>query len=215
MLQNQALAADLTIHGLVEHPLQVSDSVRQAYLTLLQEIQTCRQLPSLVSYTRQIQSAAKAYVEAVMAEFSAIPQGRSLETTQSDLLLLGCVLQKYDEGTIMMSPLHPLNVQYQLMLLQEKNVGEARDQILEKMTPLNLLPYIRDEERRLYHGIEQKDAPEWRFYAQASNKRYQGARNFVQKLVGDKIREYQKNFPFLFEEIGNHQLCINLVNMGD
>lgn len=215
ILQNQALAADLTIDGLMDHPLQVSDSVRQAYLTLLQKIRACRQLPSLVPYTGQIQAAAEAYVEAVMTEFSAIPQGRSLETAQSDLLLLGCVLQKYDEGTIMMSPLHPLNVQYQLTLLQEKKVGEAKDQILEKMTPLNLLPYIRDEERRLYHGIEQKDAPEWRFYAQTSNKRYQGARNFVQKLVGDKIREYQKNFPFLFEEIGNFQLRINLVNMGD
>lgn len=215
MLQNEALAADWTIHGLVEHPLQVSDSVRQAYLSLLQNVRACRQLPSLVSYTGQIRAAAETYVEAVMAEFSSIPQGRSLETAQSDLLLLGCVLQKYDEGTIMMSPLHPLNVQYQLTLLHEKKVGEAKDQILEKITPLNLLPYIRDEERRLYHGIEQKDAPEWRFYARASNKRYQGARNFVQKLVGDKIREYQKNFPFLFEEIGNHQLRINLVNMGD
>lgn len=215
MLQNQALAADLTIQGLVEHPLQVSDSVKHAYLALLQAIQSRRQLPSLVSYTEQVQIAAETYVEAVMAEFSAIPQGRSLETAQSDLLLLGCVLQKYDEGTIMMSPLHPLNVQYQLTLLQEQQVGEVKGQILEKMTPLNLLPYIRDEERRLYHGIEQKDAPEWRFYAQASNKRYQGSRNFVQKLVGDKIGEYQKNFPFLFDEIGNHQLRINLVNMGD
>lgn len=215
ILQNQALAADLTIDGLVDHPLQVSNSVRQAYLTLLQEIRDRRQLPSLVLYTGRIQAAAEAYVEAVMTEFSATPQGRSLETAQSDLLLLGCILQKYDEGTIMMSPLHPLNVQYQLTLLREKKVGEAKDQILEKMTPLNLLPYIRDEKRRLYHGIEQKDAPEWRFYAQISNKRYQGARNFVQKLVGDKIREYQKNFPFLFEEIENLQLRINLVNMGD
>lgn len=215
ILQNQALVADLTIDGLVEHPLQVSDSVRQAYLTLLQEIRICRQLPSLVSYTKQVQAVAEAYVEAVTTEFSAIPQGRSLEPAQSDLLLLGCVLQNYDEGMIMMSPLHPLNVQYQLALLQEKRVGEAKDPILEKMTPLNLLPYIRDENRRLYHGIEQKDAPEWRFYAQASNKRYQGGRNFVQKLVGDKIEEYQKNFSFLFEEIGNHQLHINLVNMGD
>ena len=111
----------------------------------------------------------------------------------------------------MMNPLHPLNVQYQLTLLQEKKVGEAKDRILEKMTSLNLLPYIRDKKRRLYHGIEQKDAPEWRFYAQASNKRHQGAKSFVQKLVGDKIREYQKNFPFLFDEIGNHQLHINLL----
>ncbi len=215
ILQNQALAADLNIDGLIDHPLQISDSVRQAYLTLLQAIRSRRQLPSLVSYSGEVKAAAEAYVQAVMAEFSSIPQGRSLEESQSDLLLLGCVIQKYDEGMIMMSPLHPLNVQYQLTLLHEKNVGDARDQILEKMTPLNLIPYIRNEKHCLYYGVEQTDSPEWRFYAQASNKRYQGARNFVEKLVEDKIREYQKNFPFLFEEIGNRQFRINLVNMGD
>lgn len=215
ILQNRALAADLTMDGLVEHPLQVSDSVRQAYLTLLEKIKARRQLPSLVSYTDQVKEAAEAYVETVSAEFDAIPSGESLEATQSDLLLLGCILQKCDEHTIMMSPLHPLNVQYQLSLLKEKEIDKVRDQILEKLTPLNLLPYIRDEERRLYLGIEQTDSPEWRFYVQASNKRYQGGRQFVERLVGDKIREYQKNFPFLFEEIGNNQLRINLVNMGD
>lgn len=214
-LQNQALAADLTINGLVAHPLQVSDSVRQTYLALLQSIKARCQLPSLVSYTGEVKAAAEAYIKTVSEAFAAIPQGKSLERHQSDLLLLGCVFQKYEDGTIMMSPLHPLNVQYQLTLLQEKNVGDARGQILEKMTPLNLLPYIRDEERRLYHGVEQKHSPEWRFYAQTSNKRYQGARNFVQKLVADKIGEYKKNFPFLFEEIGNNQFHINLVNMGD
>lgn len=215
MLQNQVLAADLTVNGLVEHPLRVSDSVRQAYLTLLETIKARRQLPSLVSYTDQVKKAAEAYVKTVSAEFDAIHSGESLEATQSDLLLLGCILQKCDEHAILMSPLHPLNVQYQLSLLEEEEIDKARDQILEKLTPLNLLPYIRDEERRLYLGIEQTDSPEWRFYIQASNKRYQGGRQFVERLVGDKIREYQKNFPFLFEEIGNNQLRINLVNMGD
>lgn len=215
MLQNQVLAADLTVNGLVEHPLRVSDSVRQAYLTLLETIKARRQLPSLAAYTDQVKEAAEAYVKTVSAAFDAIPSGESLEATQSDLLLLGCILRKCDEHAILMSPLHPLNVQYQLSLLEEKEIDKARDQILEKLTPLNLLPYIRDEERRLYLGIEQTDSPEWRFYVQASNKRYQGGRQFVERLVGDKIREYQKNFPFLFEEIGNNQLRINLVNMGD
>lgn len=215
ILKHRALAVDLTIHGPVEHPLQVSDAVREAYVELLERIEDRRQLPSLVQYTDEVKEAAIAYVKAVREEFDAILSGDSLKTSQSGLLLIGCVMQTYDEYMIRMSPLHPINVQYQLMFLGQENIGGARDQILEKMTPLNLLPYIRDQDRNLYHAVEQKYAPEWRVYAQVSNRRYQSARNFVQKLVSSKISQYKDNFPFLFGDIDNHQICINLVNMGD
>ncbi len=48
-----------------------------------------------------------------------------------------------------------------------------------------------------------------------SNKRFQGARIFVQKLVSEKISQYIDHFTFLFDDLGNDQFCINLVNMGD
>lgn len=215
ILKHQALAVDLTLRGPVEHPIQVSDAVRDSYTALLQTIAARRQLPSLVQYTGEVKDAAAAYIEAVKRELSLIPEGESLKTLHSDLLLVGCVIQTYDECMIRMSPLHPVNIQYQLSLLEQEDVSRARDQILEKMTPLNLIPYIWDQKRNLYHAVEQRYAPEWRVYAQVSNKRYQGARNFIQKLVSSKISQYKDNFPFLFGEIDNNMFCINLVNMGD
>ncbi len=41
------------------------------------------------------------------------------------------------------------------------------------------------------------------------------ARNYVQKLVCDKISQYIDHFTFLFDDLGNDMFCINLVNMGD
>jgi len=70
-----------------------------------------------------------------------------------------------------MSPLHPLNVLYQLTLMNEEAIGEVRDDLIEKLSPLYLLPYIKNEDRVLYHAVEQKHSPEWRIYAQQSNKR--------------------------------------------
>ncbi len=70
--------------------------------------------------------------------------------------------------------MHPLNILYQLTLLEEKCVGEIRDNLVEKLSPLYLLPYIRDADKTLYHAIEQQHSPEWRIYAQLANKRYQG-----------------------------------------
>lgn len=100
-------------------------------------------------------------------------------------------------------------------MLEEKCVGEIRDNLVEKLSPLYLLPYIRDADKTLYHAIEQQHSPEWRIYAQLANKRYQGARNYVQKLVCDKISQYIDHFTFLFDDLGNDMFCINLVNMGD
>ena len=74
---------------------------------------------------------------------------------------------------------------------------------------------IKDANKTLYHAIEQRHSPEWRIYAQLANKRYQGARNFVQRLVCDKITQYIDHFTFLFDDLGNDLFCINLINMGD
>ena len=94
-------------------------------------------------------------------------------------------------------------------LLEEKNVGQIRDNLVEKLSALYLLPYIKDADKTLYHAIEQRHSPEWRIYAQLANKRYQGARNFVQKLVCDKITQYIDHFTFLFDDLGNDLFCIN------
>ena len=174
-----------------------------------------RQLPSLAYYSDDLRIYAEAYVAAVENELQKIPAGQTLTSPQNDLLMLGCVIKNFDERTISMSPLHPLNILYQLTLLEEKDVGDIRDNLVEKLSPLYLLPYIKDADKTLYHAIEQRHAPEWRIYAQLANKRYQGARNYVQKLVCDKISQYIDHFTFLFDDLGNDMFCINLVNMGD
>ena len=209
------MAAIDSISGLVECQLDIPENVKATYTALVAEFRRLRQLPSLAYYTGDLRAYAEAYVASVEEEFQKIPAGQTMTSTQNDLPMLGCVIKNYDERTISMSPLHPLNVLYQLTLLEESGVGEIRENLIEKLSSLYLLPYIKDGEKTLYHAIEQKHSPEWRIYAQLSNKRYQGARNFVQKLVCDKITQYIDHFTFLFDDLGNDQFCINLINMGD
>lgn len=121
---------------------------------------------------------------------------------------MGCVIKDYDEKIIAMSPVHPLNIMYQIELLKEEDVGAVREKLIEKLTALYLIPFIKDSDKNLYQAIEQKYAPEWRYYAPVSNKRYQGTRNFIQKLVCDKIIQYKEHFAFLFDDIGNKQFFI-------
>lgn len=215
LIQKGWLAATDTITGLSECQLDISEAVRTAYLDYVAEYRRLRQLPSLAYLSGRLLICARNYVSAVQNELINIPAGNTLSSAQNDLLMLGCIIMNHDEKTIAMSPLHPLNVIYQLSLLQEKGVGNVRDQLIEKLSALYLLPYIKDRDKNLYHAVEQRHSPEWRFYTPLTNKRYQGARNFVQKLVSDKITQYINHFTFLFDDLGNDVFCINLVNMGD
>lgn len=215
LIQNGWLAATETISGIEECSLDVPDSIRDSYEELVSTFKKLRQLPSLAYYSGELLEKAEAYVKTVENAFSKIPAGQTLTSSQNDILMIGCIIKNYDERTISMSPLHPLNVLYQISLGEEKNVGEVRENLVEKLSALYLLPYIKDSEKTLYHAIEQRHSPEWHVYAQLSNKRYQGARNFVQKLISDKITQYIDHFSFLFDDLGNTQFRINLVNMGD
>lgn len=215
IVQNNWLAVNSTANGLEECQLDVPDSVRLAYFNLLDELKSRRTLPSLMHYSGKAKRFAEEYVTAVEEALEQIPAGHTLTSQENDLLLIGAVIKLHDEHTISLCPLHPLNVLYQLMLDQETEVGSIRDNLVEKLSSLYLLPYIKDSDKSLYHAIEQRHSPEWHIYAQVSNKRFQGARNFVQKLISEKISQYIDHFSFLFDDLGNDQFCINLVNMGD
>lgn len=215
LVQKGWVAVNMTSSGPEERKLDIPDSVKISYIALIDEFKRLRQLPSLGYYCGELRNLAEAYVLAVEDALQEIPAGHTLTSAQNDLLMIGCVIKNFDERTISMSPLHPLNVLYQLTLLEEKNIGQIRDNLVEKLSALYLLPYIKDADKTLYHAIEQRHSPEWRIYAQLANKRYQGARNFVQKLVCDKITQYINHFTFLFDDLGNDLLCVNLINMGD
>ena len=204
-----------TAEGMVEKKLSLPEELRVAYDEFINLIKTRKTIPSLAYYDEKLLALAKKYVYEVVKSFESINAGDALTGQQNDILLLGCVIKDYDEHSIMMSPLHPLNVMYQIKLLDEQEIGLVRDTLIEKLTALYLIPFIKDKDKNLYQAIEQKTAPEWRYYAPITNKRYQGARSFVQKLVCDKIIQYKEHFSFLFDDIGNNQMLINLVNMGD
>lgn len=216
LIRNGWLAAQLTPDGTyVEVPLSINEHIRMSYSALIGEFQKIRSLPSLAFYSGALKEKAESYVVSVINQFEQIEGGCTLSPAQNDLLMLGTISQLYGEKTIFMSPLHPLNVLYQLELLYEDHVGETRESLVEKLSPLYLLPYLKDSSKSLYHAVEQSHSPEWRVYAQISNKRFQGARNFVQKLVSEKITQYKDHFTFLFDDLGNDCIHINLINMGD
>jgi DNA phosphorothioation-dependent restriction protein DptH len=215
IIKNGWCAVNETINGIEECTLKLTNNVRNAYMNLVNALRHEDVIPSLCFYKGKTRVIALEYVNAVLKEMDSISDNYTLLPEQNDLLFLGCVFNENGEKNILMSPLHPLNVMYQLTLQNEQEIGDVRDNLVEKLTSLYLLPYLKDRNANLYKAIEQKNLPEWRIYAKKSDDKYHGGRMFVKKLVCDKIIDFKSYFGFLFKDLGNNEIRINLINMGD
>ncbi len=215
ILANEAAYVEIDDQGPHKKEIVLCEDVRRAYNDMIALMKSRGQLPSLAFYDEKMIAVANGYVNAVKEFFRSIEQGKILTTMHNHTLLLGMVYDRTTD-TIALSPLHPLNVIYQLELAQQVGVEKVRDQIAERLTSANLLPYIKHmHSRELYEVVEQSNSPEWHYYAPMDNKRFQGARDFVPKLVKEKIEEYHAHFKFLFGEIGSNRMKISLHNLSD
>lgn len=115
---------------------------------------------------------------------------------------------------IILTPLHPINVAYQLALCSEKGIEEAADMIVERLNSLNLLPYIK-KKKTIFKVSDQQNSLEWKYYASVENKKYHGNWRFVPKLIDEKVTEFISHFRYIFNDINNKTIKINLINMGD
>ncbi|CAH0437306.1 Conserved hypothetical protein [Clostridium neonatale] len=115
----------------------------------------------------------------------------------------------------MLSALHPLNIAYQLHINEKIEDEVLEDDILKKFTSTYLLPYINVGEEKLYIPMEQNHSPEWKYYVDEKLPRYKSSRDFVSKLVNEKIEEFVDHFKYLFNMGSNAPIRINLINTGD
>ena len=47
------------------------------------------------------------------------------------------------------------------------------------------------------------------------NRKYRGSRRYVPKLIEEKITEFISHFKYIFSDIHNKTIRVNLINMGD
>ena len=54
---------------------------------------------------------------------------------------------------------------------------------------------------------------EWKYYAPVENRKYRGSRRYVPKLIEEKITEFISHFKYIFSDINNKTIRVNLINM--
>lgn len=214
-IKNKVLACKDVDGLLIDVPLELPDSVRNAYLCFLSELENQMTLPSLAYYDGSLKEAASTYIKAVTDFVETIEAGSTLTKEQNNILLLGSIFRSDSADGFLLSPLHPLNVAYQLALLDEHNIEHLKDYMVGKLSAMNLLPYLKESDGTLCQPHYVKSSPGWVNYFPTSTRQYFGSKSFVADLVKDKIYQYLDHFEFLFEQVANRTVRINLINMGD
>ncbi|MDU5774682.1 MAG: DNA phosphorothioation-dependent restriction protein DptH [Clostridium perfringens] len=204
-----------TTEGLEKNEILLYSEVRESYYKILEYYKKSRRLPSLTYLNDDLKSIYKDFIIVYLEALNSINEGEYLNKEQKNLFKLGVIKREIEDKELIFTPLHPLNIAYQLNINDELGGEELSDEIIKRFTSTYLLPYIVGEENELYIPMEQLHSPEWKYYVDEKLPRYKGSREFVSKLVTEKIEEFVGHFRYLFNMSENAAIRINLINTGD
>lgn len=216
-----ALEEDADSAELVEHKLVLPNEVAIAFNKLINYFRTKKSIPSLAFIDLELRKLYEEYLNAIISRIKLIEENAYLKEEEKALLFIGTIKRKYGECEILISPLHPINVAYQMFMSAQNIEGIEEDNydLLRRFQHSALLPYINIDpysyEPKVYIPIEQMHSPEWKVYVEEDLPRYKGSKDFVSKLVQEKIREYVEHFEYLFPADIGTPIKINLINTGD
>lgn len=206
---------------LKEVDISLPTRVKAAFDAIIDYFRTNHEIPSLVYISDDIEKLYKKYLGEVIEAVNQIGEGAYLNEEQKGIFCLGIIERNYGDKEILISPLHPINVAYQLFINTQNIDGLEDDEtdLLRRFQQTALLPYINfdplTKESRNYMPVEQIHSPEWKIYVEEDLPRYKGSKDFVSKLVSEKIREFVEHFSYLFSAEINTPIRINLINTGD
>ena len=215
IIQSGALFLQETKEGLQALEIDVHPEIKKAYQGLIQYFKVNDLLPSLAYLTPELVLLYRHYVQTYINIVDQIPNGFSLVTQYKYLIKVGTIERMDGERELLLTPLHPLNVAYQIIFNESVDQEQLTDELLKRLSPVNLLPYMYQDLHRLYKPVEQTHSPEWNYYVYYKLPRYNGSRNFVAKLVKEKIEEFVEHFGYLFNLSKQSPLMLNLINLGD
>lgn len=199
---------------LVKEELEVDEVVSKAYYDIVRYYKSSFKLPSLAYLNDDLITLYERFIDSYISAIQSIEEGVYLTKEQKNLFKIGVIQRYVGDREIMFTPLHPLNIAYQLHLNNYIKEEVLTDEAIKKLTSTYLLPYINLSDK-LFIPIDQYHSPEWKYYVDNSLPRYKSSRSFVSKLVTEKIEEFVDHFSYIFNLSSNAAMKINLINTGD
>ncbi|SHI72574.1 DNA phosphorothioation-dependent restriction protein DptH [Halodesulfovibrio aestuarii] len=189
----------------------ISGPVFSAYKRLFEYLRSNNTTPSLTSWGESYRTIVHDLVTSTTAYLREITQGAMLTLEHKKILSLGVT---EINGETYYSSFHPLVLAYYWDLFDRVTSDSSGSFKLipaitkERLTPSGLLPYIfhTDEEYASLTPVSENI-----FWLKVVPQ-HDSCRNFVRKLVADKLEEFQVGYKSLFER-PESPLLVTAVNM--
>ncbi len=216
IVKSNALAWQEDLRGKITAiDLDLNKEVKEKYLAILNFYRSNSSLPSLQYVNdKNLSQLMNDFLSCFINELDSIPEKKNLSQKHKSLFEIGTIKELYEEGQIKLTPLHPINMAYQLLL--EDNIGDEvlYKAILKRLNSNSLLPYLKGNNGKVYTVIDAPNIPEWTFYSTYLNSKLETHKDFVKPLIRSKLKEFTENFAYLFSKTSVAPLKINLVNLG-
>ncbi|MEK4249485.1 DNA phosphorothioation-dependent restriction protein DptH [Paenibacillus sp. FSL W7-1287] len=199
-------------NALEEISLSLSLEMKALYSKFINRVNIEKTLPSLMVYqSDELRKSAMEYVQQYNFEINNLSDSSPAGQKGKDLFLLGTVESSND---FYLTPFHPLIVAYQLKLFDEVAGEDIDDNIIKRLTPYGLLPYIYVH-NKLYRVDDSFDMPEWIKYQPIEKISLHDSSKYLATIVYDKLNQFHKHFRYLFTASAQSPLLINIININN
>jgi len=211
-IEKNLFFAKRDVSGLIENPLTIHPDMEKAYTDLLQYFKVNRLVPSLAFLNDEQFELSIVYVQEFVKQIVSIPENMILTEEIKNLFKLGTIVE---EDKILFTPLHPLNVAYQLEIHKRLKNEQIETHILDRLHPNNLLPYIYGPAKQLYRPVVQKSAPEWLIFEPHHKVAIGESNSFLSNVIEEKLSQFVEHFPYLFLKHAKSPIQINTINISN
>ncbi|MBO0360883.1 hypothetical protein J0X19_23185 [Hymenobacter sp. BT186] len=221
LIRSSALAHYQLLDGTLEvrDSIPNEDPIYQTYQSIINYFVRKGLLPSLAFIDDELANLYASYVETFIDRLQRLEDNSAVSKSDKKLLYIGTVQELVAERMLICTPLHPLNVAYQLAIRNEVQHHSLPKYLLSKFSPANLLPFIkvdvkgRNSNYLYYQTLSQSHSPEWQYYYSDEISKH-STRDFIPRLVLEKIEQFITHFSVLFVD-NKPALKINVINQGD
>ena len=165
--------------------------------------------PSLISPDEELTALYEEYSRAVLDVLRKLPstETRMLTPEEYNMTHLG-VLKDHGDSRIYLSPFHPLMVVYQAEFWAQVSGDtplspEHLSLIRRQLTPSYLIPYLQLNDRVMRPVADERLSyvSAWCGYEESTERPQVHINAMTKKAVTDKMQEFIKHFPYLFQNV--------------
>jgi DNA phosphorothioation-dependent restriction protein DptH len=205
-------SADLDSGVLSKKDIHIHEDLREAYSRFINYFRINQNIPSLSYLTEEYKKRAIEYVKEFNKQIQSMQEGKEAGQKGRDLMNLGVITSNSE---IYITPFHPLMAAYQLTINELLGNEEVDGNILSRLKPDGLLPYIYYSNDELYKPDNQNNSPEWLVYKPVNQVTVSDASQYLSKVIEDKIKQFEEHFTYLFIKSSNAPLQINVINISN